>query len=509
MGFLSFKQITLTGDLAARILRNRNRMESPCYTSPDVFHGADGAGGWPGDWEGRSLLAQILIGQAAGSMPAPLADNLAALPGQLNEESYIGTTDHSVVNEQLLSGNNWLLRALCEWYEWTGDETVLCRVRDAARGLFLPLLGKYRIYPMAKESRPQGQGEAAGETIGEVVNGWILSTDIGCAFIPLDGVTHAYHLTRDPELEPVIREMIGMFFSADPVESVFQTHATLSALRGVLRFAKDTGDDTLVALAAERFALYEAKGMTETFANQNWFGRPEWTEPCAIIDSLMVAMQLWEHTRQSHYLVLAQEIYYNALGAAQRQNGGFGCDSCPGPDGTDEVVCRIYEASWCCTMRGGEGLARAAQYTVHQDTDGVRVLFYHSGRFLAGGMAFTIDSRYPEEGDIRIEVTENPNGADLLLWLPPWAESPALSVDCVREGDFLRVAAPAAGTVLRLCFAQPAKVLPARCKEGRTVRRRGALLLCDTGDGVLRPLRDCWEQPEEQRTKAVCKVLFE
>ena len=120
MGFAVLESISLTGELRERICRNRRRMESACYALPEVFsHGPDGAGGWPGDWEGRALLAQILIGRAAGEMPSPLQANLAALPGQLNAEGYIGHINREVIDEQQLSGNSWLLRAICEWYEYT------------------------------------------------------------------------------------------------------------------------------------------------------------------------------------------------------------------------------------------------------------------------------------------------------------------------------------------------------------------------------------------------------
>ena len=63
-------------------------------------------------------------------------------------------------------------------------------------------------------------------------------------------------------------------------------------------------------------------------------------------------------TREPGYLELAHNILYNALYYAQRANGGFGCDNCAGafeptlrPSGEAS-----YEAWWCCTMRGADGL---------------------------------------------------------------------------------------------------------------------------------------------------------
>ena len=69
-------------------------------------------------------------------------------------------------------------------------------------------------------------------------------------------------------------------------------------------------------------------------------------------------MELWKHTQNQDYLEQAQLIWFNALGHAQRSNGGFGCDNCPGADGEVELKFKVKEAHWCCTMRGAEGLFR-------------------------------------------------------------------------------------------------------------------------------------------------------
>ena len=49
-------------------------------------------------------------------------------------------------------------------------------------------------------------------------------------------------------------------------------------------------------------------------------------------------------------------IYFNGQGRAQRNNGGYGTDTCAG---AYDPFLRVkhYEAYWCCTMRGGEGNA--------------------------------------------------------------------------------------------------------------------------------------------------------
>ena len=95
--------------------------------------------------------------------------------------------------------------------------------------------------------------------------------------------------------------------------------------------------------------------------NYNWYQRPEWTEPCAIIDSYIASMELFRYTQDVKWLELSQKILLNGMGAGQRSNGGFGTDTCCGVT-SDSLDVSSYEATWCCTMRGGEGMGKALGY---------------------------------------------------------------------------------------------------------------------------------------------------
>src|SRR5699024_145306 len=99
-------------------------------------------------------------------------------------------------------------------------------------------------------------------------------------------------------------------------------------------------------------------GMTYTYQNLNWWGRPDsWTEPCAVIDSLMLALMLYKVEKKEEYRNLAARIYINGFASLQSDNGGAGTDSlvCPGSTKT-ELHAEMYEACFCCTMRLSEGL---------------------------------------------------------------------------------------------------------------------------------------------------------
>lgn len=157
--------------------------------------------------------------------------------------------------------------------------------------------------------------------------------------------------------------MVGRFLQINLIKVRAQTHATLTALRALLRLEAHDPDPAMLAAIELRYKAYREQGMTEEFENYNWFGRPLWTEPCAIVDSLLVADQLWQATGKPEYLEDAQLIYYNAIAATQHSNGGFGCNTCVC---THEPILRTHaeEAYWCCTMRGSEGLVHSLQFAM-------------------------------------------------------------------------------------------------------------------------------------------------
>lgn len=350
-----------TGALAERLSRQIDRLESDMYLPPLVFE-SQSIDTWPGDWEGRAMLSQAMTAMAAGREPAALDKAMEKLAQALNGQGYLGRRlPHPEADEQQLSGHGWLLRALCAYYEYRKLDVTLFLIEGVVANLFLPLRQTYREYPTDPALRIGG-GDMSGHVFS-TSGKWHLSTDTGCAYIPLDGLSHAYCTLPDSpikqELGEMLGEMIDAFLALDPVGMQLQTHATLTATRGILRMYFAQGNEAYLEAAKRIFDLYLAHGMTVNYENQNWFARPEWTEPCAVVDSFMVAMQLYAATGDQKYLPVVNRILYNGMLRTQRSNGGFGCDTCA-VDGVLRTHC--YEAWWCCSMRGGEGLSSCARY---------------------------------------------------------------------------------------------------------------------------------------------------
>lgn len=530
MKALSLDHIRPLGMLGARCALSAARLEGPEYR-PDAIFTADQSG-WPGDWEGRAILGQCLICRATGKAPSYLDEILQALPGRLNAKGYLGPIlPPGEFDEQQLSGHSWLLRGLCEAYEMKGDASLLSMIRQIIEALFLPALSAYDRYPL--DSRDHVVAGAEAGKVAARSGCWHISTDTGCAFIPLDGVSHAYRLLKEPAVAELLKAMIRRYLQLDFTGLMVQTHATLTGCRGMLRFAMDIGDRCLIAQAQRIFDLYCSEGMTAHYANYNWFGRPQWTEPCAVIDSYMLAMQLYALTGRAIYLETARMIGLNGLFRGQRGNGGFGTDSCPGPsDGSSsDLAASLYEAPWCCTMRGGEGLARMTQYSVM--TEGNRAVFTQllscCGRagLDDGSLEFTLISQYPYEGVLSLSVAACPAGCAIDLALPSWTGSVTVNgAPAQIEGGFVRLS-PSPGGQYRIGFPIPlrSQPLPGRHNGQGRLMLHGELILggkgCPEGEpeplgggqyqigpARMSPIADAWRLSPEQLAADTVQVVF-
>ncbi len=420
--FANAQDVRHTGALADRLARQIARLESDIYVPPLVFE-SQSIDTWPGDWEGRAMLSQTLTAMATGREPAALDAAMEQLAWALNGQGYLGRRlPHPRADEQQLSGHGWLLRALCAYYEYRGLDTTLFLIEGVIMNLFLPLRETYREYPTDPALRTGGGAESGHvfATSGK----WHLSTDTGCAYIPLDGLSHAYCIYPDSPLRKalgeMLEEMIDAFLALDPVGMQLQTHATLTATRGVLRMYFAEGNERYLSAAVRIFDMYLAHGMTVNYENQNWFGRPEWTEPCAVVDSFMVASQLYAATGDQRYLPIINRILYNGMLRTQRANGGFGCDTCA-TDGMLAAHC--YEAWWCCSMRGGEGLSACARYAymiMDQNTVVVPYMTESEADLLVGGRRVHVSAKteYPYACRATYTLTGQTEGVSLAVYLP-------------------------------------------------------------------------------------------
>ena len=456
-------KLTLYGELAMRANLNFARLEMERYWPETIFEMDQHA--WPADWEGRTMLALTMHAQTTKREPAFLDAILEAIPGRLNEKGYFGPVyDDGVTHEQAMAGHSWMLRALVEYHNWKKEsdpvqaKKALTVLKSIVNGLYIPQAENYADYPIVEPARYEDPR-------------WILShkqsktkthagtSDCGCAFIALDGATAAYELLKDEALKPLIENMIASYETLPREELHVQTHATLSGIRGILRWYRMTGERKFLDLAVKTFDLYKTKAWTDHYANYNWFGLPRWTEPCAVIDSFLISQELWEATEKEGYLRDAHHILYNAIAHAERATGAFGTDQCVGAkikqrsevsDGTpweasDDAIlfarALTYEVFWCCNMRGGDGLSRAAQYAFYTDGNTVTVPYFHACKMELkledGVLKLEEKANYPASGTVSFNVLENTAGKVMLKLFVPEAWTSGADSKVLKNGTEL------------------------------------------------------------------------
>jgi uncharacterized protein len=537
---LPFSDIIPGGDLARRATLNFSRLEEAKYQPDQVFQPA--AYDWPGDTEGRTVLALTLLAQALHREPKHLEEILRRFPEHYNCDGYFGKVSlPETLDEQQLASHGWVLRGLCEEYLRTKSVVVRQMVEKIVWKLAVPTRGFHQDYPIDPGKRIF-TGEYSG-TVTNRIGHWLLSSDIGSDFILLDGIVQAWEVMGCSDLPELIDEIIARFLQVDLLAIKAQTHSTLTGLRAILRYAQATSRPQLVAEAEKRFRLYLGEALTENFANYNWFQRPQWTEPCAVVDSFMVATHLWQLTGKPEYLEIAHLIYFNALGHGQRANGGFGCDTCAGAHDPFLAISAI-EAHWCCTMRGGEGLARAIQYSCFQTSDSIYLPFFHDAELTArratGVLHLKETTLYPYQGHVQLEVLTDtvPQTATLFLYLPPPSPQPRIALNGAEqkidlESGFVKwTGAFKPGDLLTYDFDTVLRQTPVtnpHSISGHYALRHGPLLLaCEgssprqvilsgpasrdacyqVGDLHLAPLNDLIDRPEVTKENYRRQVLF-
>jgi len=331
----------------------RRFSEAVEYRLPGLYHSRT-CESWPGDWVGRTLLAFNHLYELTGREIPAMHELMETLEEHINEDGYLGAPfDGRIANEQSVTGHLWYLRGLVRYAKNFGSEKAMAIAKRTVENLYLPLEDWFHHYPLDREKSDRGGIDGNQDRI---LGGWLLSTDIGCGFMCMDGLVDYYEATGDPRVRRYLETLIGIFDGIDFVANGFQTHCTLSCLRALLHFHELTGDGRYFTMAREKFELYLQHGMTLTYENFNWFGRENsWTEPCAVVDSFMLAKAFYHDTGEARYLTLARRIWFNGLQFCHRPDGGSGSNSCVTED-QPILFAKSLQNSFCCNMRYAEGL---------------------------------------------------------------------------------------------------------------------------------------------------------
>jgi len=363
-----------------KVEKSYKRMSSLPYSIEKIFQSSDYP--WPGDWEGRSLLSFACLYQITGKKISCMDSMIKKLSEHLNQGQYFGKEfNGTILDEQQVAGNSWFLRGLLLYDKNFPQHNVKNIADNLVKNFYLKSFNHFKNYPLQRDNSMKGK--VSGEEY-LIRDGWCLSTDSGCAFIALDGLSEYYKTSKNAQVKQMLEIMIDKFISIDFLKLKMQTHATLSAVRGIITFYEATNNEKYLEYAKNIFDLYVKHGMTLTYQNFNWFNRQDtWTEPCAIVDSLIVTLKLYKYLNKNKYLKLARRIYFNGMTFSQRENGGAGTDTCV-TQKNKFLNIATYEANFCCTMRFTEGLLYVKDSIYLFDWNIQKVIKDKNGRYFCG-----------------------------------------------------------------------------------------------------------------------------
>jgi DUF1680 family protein len=224
-------------------------------------------------------------------------------------------------------------------------------------------------------------------------------------------------------------------------------------------------------------------------------------ETCAGVGSIMVAWRLYLATGEPEYADLVERTLFNIVATSPSEDGRAffyanplhqreaGAAASAGVNTRAEGGTRApwFEVS-CCPTNVARTLASLGGYVASTDESGIALLQYAAGEVRAGGFVLHVETRYPDDGVVRVGISDAPAGvARLRLRVPTWAEGATLRVnggdpDDVAPGwaDVRRVFAPGDTVTLELPVA-PRLTWPdprIDALRGTAAVERGPLVLC-------------------------------
>ena len=234
-------------------------------------------------------------------------------------------------------------------------------------------------------------------------------------------------------------------------------------------------------------------------------------ETCAGVGSVMFSWRMYLATGEVRYVDLIERTLFNVIATSPSSDGRAFFYANPlhqreargeASEGVNTRAEGGTRAPWfevsCCPTNVARTFASLPAYVAAVEGDTVALLQYAAGRIRLGGFLLDVQTRYPDDGLVRIVVLEAPVGmAGLRLRVPSWASEATIAergetAHAVAPGwlDVRRVFGPGDELVLDLRmgarFSFPDRRIDA--VRGTVAVERGPLVLClesiDLPDGA-------------------------
>ncbi|MDP3950689.1 MAG: glycoside hydrolase family 127 protein [Microbacterium sp.] len=224
-------------------------------------------------------------------------------------------------------------------------------------------------------------------------------------------------------------------------------------------------------------------------------------ETCAGVASVMLAWRLYLASGEVQYADLIERTLFNVVATSPSDDGRTFFYANPlhqreaGEEASAGVNMRAEggtRAPWfdvsCCPTNVARMLASLSAYVAAVDDDALVLMQYAAGELRLGGFALRVETRYPEEGRVRVHIESAPEKeATLRMRVPVWADGatvrePGAPARTVVTGwlDVRRIFTP--GDVVELDFPlAPRFTWPhprIDAVRGAVAVERGPLVLC-------------------------------
>lgn len=363
-------------------------------------------------------------------------------------------------------GRKYTLLGLLAWHDLAGDPATLVAARRHADRIL------EQVGPGKADIATLGwwNGMAAGSILEPMV---LLYRKTGDArYLEFaQAIVASWEHPKGPDLVRKSRAgvpVFKMFAGPDPALKGYmaggssKAYEMMSCFEGLVELHRATGDAKYLEAAKMVFADIRATEITILGSGSSWErwcnGRarqcdasvPEWMETCVTVTWLKLAAQLLRVTGDPSYADEIEWSTYNALLAAQKDDGTWWCHYNPldGQRVPAPEHCSMHMN--CCVANGPRGLFLLPALAVMRGAAGPVVNFYEPGTMdipLAAGarVRLEVKSDYPRTGEVRIAV--QPQGVEkftLSLRVPAWSQSTRITVngeavEKITPGSYARI----------------------------------------------------------------------
>lgn len=419
---VEFGQSVPTGDVKLRLEAGLRQLAST----------PDGATHSPGDTvasragrTGSLLLGTVLLSRAVGADRTQADKRYKQTAELLNSPGYYDSLASGMADEAQIAGHGVLIRALCEYYLWTGDSGALDLAEQICNSLILPLLESAGPYPL------DSAGRAAADTAGG--SGWILDrNEPGSLFRAAEGAAQLYGLRKSESGRKVSEELVSVYTEAIDNPAGFWSAAYLSGAGALLRYDQANGSQDHTGDAENAWEKFRTESLDEFYGAAPVMGLSDgWACPEASSEAYILAMRLWALTGKGDYLEDAERIFYNGLLSLQTPAGGFDAI-------TADTTGRLYRCagdSCLCNTTWVEALARAVRFSYFVRDNKVLIPFYCAGELTIEqkGLHLVQTTDYPLGRTVRLEITQVPKrGIGLQIHFPSYMTMKSMTVNGSR-----------------------------------------------------------------------------